>query len=122
MTTAGPHLLVVVAVLLLATIITDTTNAFTPDAAFKRAQIHLTLGNDDQKNVYVYTQHNKNRRLGPTVNNLRKSVTTPPSFEEYMATRRRRQKEQLSQLQNIPAESVAELSDSMTEEDDSALR
>ena len=74
------------ALLLLAT----TTTAFTPDAAFKRAQIQLTAGNlDKPKNVYVYTQNKNNRNLLSTVNNLRKSVTQPPSFEEYMATRRR---------------------------------
>ena len=74
----------------LAATTTTTAAAFTPDAAFKRAQIQLTAGNLDQpKNVYVYTQNKHNHNLLSTVNNLRKSITQPPSFEDYMATRRR---------------------------------
>ena len=94
-----PRFTLLAALLVLLLAIT-TSSAFTPDAAFKRAQIHLTAGNADQKNVYVYTQHNKNRHFLSTVDNLRKSVTNPPSFEDYMALRRRHQNQQLQQLQN----------------------
>jgi hypothetical protein len=67
--------------------------AFTPDAAFKRSQINLSFGNSDQKNVFVYTQstNDKHKRsaLVSMVDSLRQSVTGPPSFEDYMAVRRR---------------------------------
>ncbi|CAB9508125.1 expressed unknown protein [Seminavis robusta] len=67
--------------------------SFTPDAAFKRSQVNLSFGNEDQKNVFVYTQStNDKRRRSAFVSmtdNLRKSVTGPPSFEDYMTIRRR---------------------------------
>jgi hypothetical protein len=66
---------------------------FTPDAAFKRSQVNLSFGNSDQKNVFVYTQSTNDKRKRSAfvsmTDNLRQSVTGPPSFEEYMAVRRR---------------------------------
>jgi hypothetical protein len=67
--------------------------AFTPDAAFKRSQVNLSFGNSDQKNVFVYTQSTNDKRKRSAfvsmTDNLRQSVTGPPSFEDYMAVRRR---------------------------------
>ena len=78
---------------ILAILLLSTASAFTPDAAFKRSLVNLSFGNEDQKNVFVYTQStNDKRRRSAFVSmtdNLRKSVTGPPSFDDYMAIRRR---------------------------------
>ena len=81
--------------LLALLVLACSVSAFTPDFAFKRSQMGLSLGNDDRKNVFVYTQSTDDKRTQhafvSTVDNLRKSVTNPPSFDEYMAMRRQQQ-------------------------------
>lgn len=91
-------------------VLLSTASAFTPDAAFKRSQMGLSFGNEDQKKVFVYTQSTNDKRrrhaFVSTVDNLRKSVTNPPSFDEYMAVRR----QQLNEIQ--PEEKTSEASPS----------
>lgn len=89
---------------------TSTVTAFTPDAAFKRSQYNLSPSTStagaDKSQVFTYSKSEsdademRRRRFRgkiPFVNNLRKSVTAPPSFEEYMQTRQRQLKEEQDQ-------------------------
>ena len=83
----------IVLVALACVLAASSAAAFTPDAAFKRSQVNLSFGNSDQKNVFVYTQSTNDKRKRSAfvsiTDNLRQSVTGPPSFEDYMAVRRR---------------------------------
>jgi hypothetical protein len=75
---------------------TSNCNAFTPDAAFKmkNAMMQGTPGagsNGDKANTPTYIIGNdRNMQLSLLSHeHSRKSITTPPSFEDYMELRRR---------------------------------
>jgi hypothetical protein len=86
-------LLLLVAVLVLTA---SSVSAFTPEnAAFKLSQIQAaSLMDNTKSNVITYSRSYSNeerrgRRREIVLENLRKSVPVPPSFEDYMRIRAR---------------------------------
>jgi hypothetical protein len=91
------HRQILLAALVVLVALSTTTSAFTPDAAFKMKTLVGTTqpsNNDAGKRGIVVTpssQSTRNMQLSliGQAEYIRKSITVPPAYEDYMAVRQR---------------------------------